>query len=100
MIEIVGPDVLTGEAAAKIWSEVLGRDIRYGGDDLDAFEKQAAAFAPGCGWRAISRSCSPASSSMGWWPDSAAVNRMAELLGHAPRSYQDFAAETAKAWQS
>jgi hypothetical protein len=30
----------------------------------------------------------------------AAVNWMAELLGHAPRSYHDFAAETAKGWQS
>jgi hypothetical protein len=29
-----------------------------------------------------------------------AVARMSELLGHAPRSYRDFAAETAKGWQS
>lgn len=29
-IELVGPDALTGEAIAGIWSEVLGRQIRYG----------------------------------------------------------------------
>ncbi len=29
-----------------------------------------------------------------------AVARMTELLGHTPRTYRDFAAETAKAWQS
>ena len=99
MIEIVGPDVLTGEAAAKIWSEVLGRDIRYGGDDLDAFEKQAAAFAPG--WMARDfRLMFARQQQHGMVARLAAVNRMAELLGHAPRSYQDFAAETAKAWQS
>lgn len=99
MIEIVGPDVLTGEAAAKIWSEVLGRDIRYGGDDLDAFEKQAAAFAPG--WMARDfRLMFARQQQHGMVARLAAVNRMAELLGHAPCSYQDFAAETAKAWQS
>ena len=40
VIELVGPDPLTGEAIAGIWSEVLGRQIRYGGDDLAAFEKR------------------------------------------------------------
>ena len=29
-----------------------------------------------------------------------AVARMTELLGRAPRSYRDFAVETANAWQS
>jgi hypothetical protein len=28
VIELVGPDPLTGEAIAGIWSEVLGRQIR------------------------------------------------------------------------
>jgi uncharacterized protein YbjT (DUF2867 family) len=30
MIELVGSDVLTGEAVAQIWSGILGRGIRYG----------------------------------------------------------------------
>jgi len=29
-----------------------------------------------------------------------AVARLTDLLGHTPRSYRDFAAETAKQWQS
>lgn len=29
-----------------------------------------------------------------------AVARLNDLLGHAPRSYRDFAAETAKQWHS
>jgi len=99
MIELVGPDVLTGGAVAQIWSEVLGRDIRYGGDDLDAFEKQVAAFAPGCLVRDF-RLMFARQQRHGMVASLAAVNRMAELLGHAPRSYHDFAAETAKAWQS
>jgi uncharacterized protein YbjT (DUF2867 family) len=99
MIELVGPDVLTGEAVAQIWSEILGRDIRYGGDDLDAFEKQIAAFAPG--WMARDfRLMFARQQQHGMVASLAAVNWMAELLGHAPRSYHDFAAETAKGWQS
>jgi uncharacterized protein YbjT (DUF2867 family) len=40
VIDLVGPDPLPGDAIAGIWSEVLGRQIRYGGDDLAAFEKR------------------------------------------------------------
>jgi len=98
MIELVGPDVLTGEAVAQIWSGILGREVRYGGDDLDAFEKQVAAFAPA--WMARDfRLMFARQQQHGMVARLEAVNRMAELLGHAPRSYQDFAAETAKAWQ-
>jgi uncharacterized protein YbjT (DUF2867 family) len=41
-IELVGPDTLTGAEIAAIWASVLGRDVRYGGDDLASFESQAA----------------------------------------------------------
>ncbi len=33
---LAGPDILTGEDCAEIWSRHMGREIRYGGDDLDA----------------------------------------------------------------
>src|SRR5262252_10304057 len=46
-IELVGPDTLTGAEVAAIWASVLGREVRYGGDDLAAFESQAAARMPG-----------------------------------------------------
>lgn len=38
-----GPVAHTGEQCAAIWSEVLGRDVRYGGDDVEAWGEQAAA---------------------------------------------------------
>jgi uncharacterized protein YbjT (DUF2867 family) len=44
-IEIVGPEELTGDAIAKLWSEALGRPIRYGGD-VAAFEKAARNILP------------------------------------------------------
>jgi len=98
-IELVGPDALTGEAVAKIWSELLGREIRYGGDDLAAFEKQVAAFVPAWMARDI-RLMFAGFHEHGMAAKPEAVARMTELLGRAPRSYRNFAAETAKAWQS
>ena len=46
-IELVGPDTLTGADIAAIWASVLGKDVRYGGDDLATFESQAAGMMPG-----------------------------------------------------
>ena len=98
-IELVGPDVLTGAAVAKIWSEVLGREVHYGGDDLVAFEKQVAAFIPA--WMARDlRLMFARFHQHGMAAKPEAVARMTALIGHAPRTYRDFAAETAKAWQS
>src|SRR5688572_6383383 len=45
-LDVVGPDALTGESAAKTWSSVLGRAVTYAGNDVAAFETQMAAFGP------------------------------------------------------
>ncbi len=98
-IELVGPDALSGQEVAKIWSGLLGRDIRYGGDDLDAFEKQIVAFAPG--WLARDlRLMFAGFHEHGMAAKPEAIVHMTERLGHVPRSYRDFAAETVKAWQA
>ncbi len=98
-IELAGPDALTGEAVAEIWSGLLGREIRYGGDDLAAFEKRFGSFAPS--WMARDMRLMLErfhSNGMAAKPES--VARLTELLGHPPRTYRDFAAETAKDWRS
>src|SRR6204780_2378820 len=41
-----GPDVLSGPKMASIWSGLLGKEIRYSGDDMDAFEEQMRKRAP------------------------------------------------------
>src|ERR1700689_5206971 len=35
-----GPEIVSGAKAASIWSKVLGKEIRYSGHDMDAFEEQ------------------------------------------------------------
>ncbi len=44
---IYGPDPLTGNATADIYSRIIGEEIRYGGDDLDAWFEQSRNVLPG-----------------------------------------------------
>jgi uncharacterized protein YbjT (DUF2867 family) len=55
---LAGPDALTGEGIASIWSEVLGRAIRYGGDDLVTMEQRLKSAMPA--WHALDETCRPA----------------------------------------
>jgi uncharacterized protein YbjT (DUF2867 family) len=96
-IELVGPDTLAGAEIAAIWTSVLGKDVRYGGDDLAAFERQAAGMMPG--WMAYDfRSMLRAFHRFGMIPgkDSRAI--FEALIGHPLRSYRAFAQEAAANW--
>ncbi len=95
--ELVGPDVHTGSSLATLWSAVLGRTVRYGGDDLDALETRLKAAAPA--WVAYDmRQMMRRYQTDGAVASEGAVARLATLLGHAPRSYLAFAEEAAKAF--
>jgi uncharacterized protein YbjT (DUF2867 family) len=97
-VELSGPDALTGATLAAIWSEVLGRPVRHGGD-LDGLEAQLLkAQAPG--WKAYElRQMFRRYQEDGAIATPAEVEKMTKLLGRAPRSYRDFAVEAAKSWQ-
>ena len=91
-INLVGPDTLTGEAVASIWSSVLNRPITYGGDDTGGFEKNLRNFMPG--WMAYDmRLMSERFLTEGMVPEAGDVDRLTQLLGRPLRSYRDFAAE-------
>lgn len=45
-IPAVGPETWTGESIARVYSEILGREIRYTGDDLEAWSAGARSFLP------------------------------------------------------
>jgi uncharacterized protein YbjT (DUF2867 family) len=97
IIDVVGPEALTGAELAAVWSEVLGKPVGYGGDDLDAFETQMRTFAPG--WLAREIRLMLARFQVdGMVASPKAVDRMRELLGRAPRSYREFALAAAGAW--
>jgi uncharacterized protein YbjT (DUF2867 family) len=98
VIEIVGPDVLTGDALATLWSGVLGKPITYAGNDLDAFEGYMGTIIPS--WSAYDLRLMLARFQVdGMLGKPLAVSMLTGLLGHPPRRYRDLAAELALAWQ-
>lgn len=93
-INIVGPDTLTGEAVAAIWSDVLGRPIGYGGDDPSGFEANMAKFMPK--WTAYEmRLMAERYVSDGMIPEAGDVERLTSLLGRPLHSYRETAARIA-----
>jgi len=96
-VNLVGPEIHTGSSTAEIWGNVLGRRITYAGDDLDAWEKQSLAYLPPFlvfDFRLMYAFFQE----RGLKATPEDVARMTALLGHAPRRFDDFAAETARAW--
>jgi uncharacterized protein YbjT (DUF2867 family) len=94
-----GPAILSGVKAASIWSDVLGKTIKYAGDNLDAFEEQMRKHAPS--WAAFDiRMMFQGYLERGFAAEDADAATLRELLGHEPRPYEDFARETLREWQS
>jgi uncharacterized protein YbjT (DUF2867 family) len=95
--DLVGPELVTGESTAEAWGRALNRSIKYGGDDLDAWEAQALQYLPD--WAAYDfRHMYQFFQDKGFKASSEAIQRQTTLLGHAPRSFGAFAAETAAVW--
>lgn len=99
IINVVGPEALTGETNAAIWTDLLGKPVRYGGDDTAPFEAKMRGFGPS--WAAMDlRLMLDRFVSDGMLASALDVGEMTELLGRRPRSYADFARETLAAWQA
>ena len=95
-LDLVGPDALTGTAAAKIWSAALGRDVTYAGDDVAAFEKQMASFGPA--WLAYDMRLMMAGiQKFGMHGETGAVDRLQAILGRPLRTYAEFVREAVSA---
>ncbi|MGM4985956.1 MULTISPECIES: SDR family oxidoreductase [Rhizobium] len=93
-INLVGPDTLTGADIAAIWSDVLARQINYGGGDTAAFEQNLKPFMPA--WMAYDmRLMGERFLTDGMLPEGGDVERLTSLLGRPLRSYRNFALETA-----
>ena len=89
-INLVGPDTLTGQDVAEIWTQVLGTPITYPGDDTAGFEQNLRQFMPN--WMAYDmRLMSERFLTEGMIPDVGDVERLTSLLGRPLRSYRDFA---------
>ena len=95
--ELVGPDVLTGDALAVLWSDILARPIRYAGDDLEGLEQRLKAFGPS--WLAYDMKLMMRRYQFdGAIATAQDVACLAGLLGHPPRSYREFAIAASAEW--
>ncbi len=95
-INVVGPQNLTGEDVAAIWSDVLGRPVAYGGDDPSGFEQNMATFMPR--WMAYEmRLMAERYVSDGMIPEAGDRERLASLLGRPLHDYRETAVRLASA---
>ncbi len=96
--DLVGPEAHTGKSTAEAWSRALGRPIVYGGNDLDAWEKQSLQYMPD--WLVYDfRHMYVFFQAKGLKASPEAIERQTKLLGHSPRSFGAFVGETAAAWK-
>ncbi len=94
---LVGPDILTGEDCAETWSRHMGCEIRYEGDDLDAWAEQARAMMPD--WMVDDLGIMYAHfQEHGLKANDEELVELEGLLGRPPRSFDSFVAELASEW--
>ncbi|KDR31951.1 MULTISPECIES: NmrA family NAD(P)-binding protein [Caballeronia] len=95
VINLVGPDTLTGPQLAAIWTDVLGRPVGYGGDDPTGFEQNLASFMPK--WMAYEmRLMAERYVSDGMVPELGDAERLVGILGRPLHAYRDFATDLAE----
>jgi uncharacterized protein YbjT (DUF2867 family) len=87
--DLTGPILISGPGNAAIWTKLLGKEIKYTGHNFDQWEQQMRARAPG--WTAFDlRTMFQGYFDRGFASTEQEVARVTKLLGHAPRSYEDF----------
>jgi uncharacterized protein YbjT (DUF2867 family) len=93
-----GPDALTSGGTAETWGRHLGREVRYGGDDLDRWEAQARQTMPE--WMVHDlRVMYEYFQEHGFVPPEEEKATQRRVLGRDARGFDSFAAETAAAWR-
>lgn len=95
---LVGPEPLTGEGCARAWTEALGREVAYGGDDLDAWSEQALRTLPA--WMVYDfRLMYEVFQEEGLAASARDLEATRRILGREPRPFTDWARETAEGWR-
>jgi uncharacterized protein YbjT (DUF2867 family) len=89
-----GPDTINGPKAAEVYAQHFGREVHYGGDDVDQWGKPVEAFLPP--WLLDSlKKMFVAQQLHGGVADADAVEASQEAVGHPLRTFDAFAAELA-----
>jgi uncharacterized protein YbjT (DUF2867 family) len=93
-----GPRAWTGEDTARSYTENLGRTVRYGGDDLDAWGRQVSAFLPE--WMVHDLQIMYRFfQERGFQATPEELELQRKVLRHDPRAFETFAWELAPEWR-
>lgn len=97
--DIVAPTMISGPGNAALWGQLLGKEVLYTGHNFDQWEQGMRTRMPS--WSAFDlRMMFQGYYDRGFASTETEVARLMKLLGHAPRSYEEFAAETAASWKA
>jgi len=95
---VIGMEVLTGQEVADIYRRSLGHEIRYGGNDLEDWEKKAMGTMPG--WLVLGlKLMYEFFQKHGLRASEEDFALQARVLGHLPRCFHMFVRETVTAWE-
>jgi uncharacterized protein YbjT (DUF2867 family) len=97
--EVHGPDTLTGEGIAGIYTKHLGREVRYSGNDLDAWGEKAKNMMPEFMVPEM-RIMYQFYQDKGMIASKDDFEKTQKLLGHKPRTFDDFVKEITAEWRS
>jgi uncharacterized protein YbjT (DUF2867 family) len=94
---LIGVEVLTGKGLAEIYTRSLGREIRYGGSNLEDWGNRMRHMLPG--WLVPDLKLMYEFIQQGGLRASELdFSLQAKVLGHPPRCFHTFADETVAAW--
>jgi uncharacterized protein YbjT (DUF2867 family) len=97
--DMVASSMISGPGNAALWSKLLDREVRYTGHNFDEWEQAMRANMPA--WSAFDlRMMFQGYFDRGFASTETEVAHLTKVLGHAPRSYEAFAAETARLWKA
>jgi hypothetical protein len=95
---LIGGEVVTGQDVADIYSRSLGREIRYGGNNLEIWGHKTARAMPG---RLVPdlKLMYEFFQRYGLRASEEEFYLQAKVLGHRPRCFRAFVKETVVAWE-
>tara|TARA_B110000438_G_scaffold193676_1_gene185249 strand:+ start:3741 stop:4604 length:864 start_codon:yes stop_codon:yes gene_type:complete len=97
-VALYGPKTWTADDIAALYGEALGKEVKYMGDDLDAWENASKAFMPPWLLGALKAGFHKMQTvgSVATEEDVAASD---VAIGHPARRFEDFVAEVTPAWK-
>ena len=95
---LAGPEPLTGEDCARVYSDTLGQEVRYGGNDLEGWRQQALQSMPS--WMVYDLQLMFAMfQDKGLIASEGQIKETETILGKKPRSFRDFVQEAVANWK-